>query len=696
MQGRRSRASAARGRRSAPRRIARAAPPGSALCRALGFGLLLLLGACTNSPYPEADSGKKVLYLPYFEAPRKLDPQVTYSTVDHAIVGRIYDTLLEYHYLERPYRVIPGMLESVPEPEPQADGKVRYALRLRDGLSYAVDECFAVRGSSAEVRAARKRPVRAADILFALERIADPKVASDVGGAFAVVEGFDEFRSRLVERRKQEAAFERLPVSQQYAAVGGISGVAVLGERDVTITLREVYPQFRYWMAMNFLSPVASEAVEHYDGQGGRDDFAEHPVGTGPYRIVSYEKHARIVLEKNPDWYGVTHPEQKAPGATFPASDDPALSRRAGQPLPLVERVELRMEKERIPSFGKFLQGYYDMSAVAKESFDKVVLQDRISPEMQARGVSLKKTVAPGVYYIGFNMDDPVIGRAGGERARAIRQALSLATDVQEFLRLFMNGRGVLAQQPLPPGLFGFDEAYRNPYRQPSLEKARALLASAGLSGGVDPKTGRPLVLTFDVPDTAPEELLRFRFWVDQWRRLGIDVKLEATTYNAFQEKVRKGSYQIFQWGWIADYPDPENFMFLLTTPMARSVSQGPNTANFKDAEYDRLFSEMRTRDDDAERARIIGEMRTILERERPWIELFHPEDYVLVQGWTKDVVPFGMSVPMTKYYDVEPTERRANRAAWNAPVLWPAYVFVLVLAALVAPAVVTYRRERQ
>lgn len=666
------------------------------LARAALLSAAFALVGCTNSPYPEADSGKKVLYIPYLEAPRKLDPQVTYSTVDHAIVGRLYDTLLEYHYLERPYRVIPGMLESVPEPELLPDGKVRYSLHLRDGLSYTVDDCFRVRGASADVRVQGKRPVVAADILFALERIADPKVASDVGGAFAVVEGFDEFRVRLVERRKEQPGFAELPVSKQYAEVGGISGVSVTSAQDATITLGEVYPQFRYWMAMNFLSPVAFEAVEHYDGKGGRDDFAEHPVATGPYRMVSYEKHARIVLEKNPDWYGVTHPEQKAPGATFPDSDDPKLKRRSGQPLPLVERVELRMEKERIPSFGKFLQGYYDMSTIAKESFDKVVLQDRISPEMQARGVGLEKTVAPGVYYIGFNLDDPVIGRAGGERARAIRQALSLATDVREFLRLFMNGRGVVAQQPIPPGLFGHDASYRNPYRQPNLEKARALLASAGLPGGVDPKTGKPLVLTFDVPDTAPEELLRFRFWVDQWRRLGIDVKLEATTYNAFQEKVRKGSYQIFQWGWIADYPDPENFLFLLTTPMARSVSQGPNTANFKDAEYDRLFSAMRTRDDDAERARVIGEMRAILERERPWIELFHPEDYVLVQGWTKDVVPFGMSVPMTKYYDIDPETRRARREAWNAPVLWPAYVLVLLLAALVIPAVVTFRRERQ
>ncbi len=96
-----------------------------------------------------------------------------------------------------------------------------------------------------------------------------------------------------------------------------------------------------------------------------------------------------------------------------------------------------------------------------------------------------------------------------------------------------------------------------------------------------------------------------------------------ATTYNQFQDKVRRGAYQIFQWGWIADFPDPENFLFLLECGNAQSKSKGPNTANFCNAEFDALYREMKNLPNDDRRAALIKQMVAILERERPWIELY-------------------------------------------------------------------------
>ena len=79
-----------------------------------------------------------------------------------------------------------------------------------------------------------------------------------------------------------------------------------------------------------------------------------------------------------------------------------------------------------------------------------------------------------------------------------------------------------------------------------------------------------------------------------------------------FQEKVRNGAYQIFMWGWVADYPDPENFLFLLWGPMAQATSLGPNTANFDHPRFNELFLEMKDRPNDGRRAELIGEMRNI------------------------------------------------------------------------------------
>jgi len=273
---------------------------------------------------------------------------------------------------------------------------------------------------------------------------------------------------------------------------------------------------------------------------------------------------------------------------------------------------------------------------------------------------------------------------------------MSLAVDTEEFTRLFSNGRGIPAHSPLPPGIFGYDAAYGNPYRRVDLERAAALLREAGYPDGIDPRTGKPLRLTFDTADTSARALLTYEFHVNSWKRLGLDVDVVATNYNQFQEKVRRGGYQIFQWGWVADYPDPENFLFLLYGPMGRTASGGPNTANFSDPRYDALFLAMKHRVNDPTRLEIIGEMLALLEHERPWIELFYPEDYVLYHGWMGNVNPPGLSIPIGKYLDIEPVRRAERRAAWNAPILWPGVVLGLVAVLVLIPGFVTLLGERR
>jgi ABC-type oligopeptide transport system substrate-binding subunit len=148
-------------------------------------------------------------------------------------------------------------------------------------------------------------------------------------------------------------------------------------------------------------------------------------------------------------------------------------------------------------------------------------------------------------------------------------------------------------------------------------------------------------------------------------------------------------------WGWVADYPDPENFFFLLSSEMARSDG-GPNTANFRNADYDALFRRMRAMENGPERLELIRRMRAIVETERPWIELFHAEMFVLQHGWMRNVKPLGMSFSILKYEDVDPVLRTRRRAEWNRPVLWPLYALAGLAVLLLVPAVVTFLRERQ
>jgi ABC-type transport system substrate-binding protein len=659
--------------------------------------LAILVAACSNNPYPGADAERKVGYLAFSEAPKTLDPQVAYSTADHLVTGAVYDRLLEYHFLERPYRLIPGLARDVPAPEPRADGHVVYRFELREDLQFADDPCFALGGAGRTTRR-----VTAEDVAFALMRIADPAVDSPVASTFAHVVGFQDFSTRLAALRKDDAAFAGRRIDEQYRAAGGIAGAHAAGPTTFELELDAPYPQILYWFAMEFTSPVAWEAIAYYDGEEGRDLFAEHPVGTGPFRVAVYDKRSRIVLERNPGWYGVRHPEWKAPAATYPSTGQPEDAQRGlldpayvGRPLPFVERVELRLDKEDIPAFTKFLQGYYDVSGIIEESFDRVVKAGTLSPDMAALGMQLEKTVVPSVFYLGFNMDDAVVGRPAGERGRKLRQAMSLVIDSREFSRIFQNERGIPAQSPIPPGLFGYDPGYVNPFRQVDLARAKELLREAGYPDGIDPKTGRRLHLTFDTQDTSARGRLRYQFFCDAWARLGLEVEIAATTYNQFQDKVRRGAYQLFMWGWVADYPDPENFLFLLWSEMARSKG-GPNTANFADPEYDRLFVRARELPNGEARAAVIRQIRALLERERPWIELFHQESYALVQGWMHNVKPLGMSFSTLKYQDVDATLRARRREEWNHPVRWPLAVLVVLVVLVLVPAVRTVRRRRE
>lgn len=663
---------------------------------ALAAGFAVLALACGNNPYPDADDGLRVFYTPYSEPPKTLDPQVAYATVDHDVLSNVYETLLEYHYLRRPYELIPALVTEVPEPRSLADGGVAYAFQLRRGVAYGADPAFALGAPGATTR-----ELLASDVAFGLLRIADPDVGSPVLTTFAKIRGLGAFGERLAQLRAEEPGFAALRIDEQYRRAGPVEGIRVEDPDRLEIVLDAPYPQILYWFAMPFTSPVPWEAVAWYDGREERPQFSEVAVGTGPFRLARYDKRSRIVLDRNPDWWGAEHPG--APAATYPVDGEPedaargALDPRlAGQPLPFLDRIEMRLEKEPIPAFAKFMQGYYDRSVIPKESFDTTVSEGRLSPEMEARGMRLERSVRPGVFYLGFNMSDPVVGAPAGERGRKLRQAMSLAVDVPEFLRVFLNRRGIPAQSPIPPGIFGYDPEYRNPYRQHDLERARALLVEAGLPNGIDPETGRALRITFDTPDTSVQGRLRYQFLIDGWKRLGLDVELSATSYNQFRDKVRRGAYQLFFWGWVADYPDPENFLFLLWTEMAQTKSGGPNTANFSDPRFDALFDQLKDRENDDLRAARIRDALALLEIERPWIELFHPEDYALVHGWLGGMKPMGLPVPVWKYYAIEPAARAGSRAAWNRPVRWPAVALAGLAVAAVVPAVVSWRRERR
>jgi ABC-type transport system substrate-binding protein len=680
--------------------------------------LLLFLGALLagcgevwNNPYPAGERGKNILYLSFPERPKHLDPVQSYTEDEARFTQQVYEPPLQYHYLKRPYELIPLSAVEVPKPRVLEGGKFTvYEIRIRPGIRYQPHPGFVESNhnlKAASIQSLKSpydlalgtRELVADDYIYQIKRLAHPRLHSPIFGLMAeYIVGMADYAKHLsrldssqwIDLRKHE-----------------LKGVQRVDSHTFRVTLNGSYPQFVYWLAMPFFAPVPWEAEKFFSQPGMQTKNLTldwWPVGTGPYMLTENDPNARMVLQRNPNFRGETYPGEGEPG-------DGELLQDAGRTMPFIDRVVYSREKESIPIWNKFLQGYYDLSAIASDVFDQAVRVSiegdaGVSPEMEEKGIKLSTSVAASTGYVAFNWDDSVVG-GPSERARRLRQAISIAFDVEEQISIFANGRGIAAQGPIAPGIFGYVEGRDgiNPVvydwvegkpQRKSIESARKLLAEAGYPDGRDAKSGQPLVLYLDTVARGPGDKAVFDWYRQQFGKLSIQLEVRTTDWNRFQEKIRKGTTQLFRLGWNADYPDPENFLFLLHGPQSRARTQGENAANYLNPEYDALFEKMKSMENGPERQRLIDRMVHIARRDAPWIWGIHPKDYSLRHAWLANDKPNNMARNNIKYLKLDVENRAAMRRTWNRPVIWPTVLILLGLAASAVPAFVSYRRRER
>ncbi|MCP3669737.1 MAG: ABC transporter substrate-binding protein [Gammaproteobacteria bacterium] len=716
-----------------------------------GVGLMaiffaVLLSGCDqtalNSPYSRAESEQNIVYSSFSERPKHLDPVRSYSSNEYTFLGQIYEPLLQYHYLKRPYQLVPLVAEQVPVPRyldaagavlpEDADEKdiatSEYEIRVRKGVRYQPHPAFATgKGgdytyhslSSDRIAAANKlsdffetgsREMTAADYIYQIKRLANPRLHSPIAGLIGqYIIGFKEFGKEIVaatEKQQQATGSERPYVDLREIP---LEGVQQTGRYSFRIRVRGKYPQLVYWMAMPFFSPMPWEADRFYS-QPGMDkrniNLNWYPVGTGPFMLSENNPNLRMVLERNPNFYGEHYPDH---GEKQDAST--GLLRDAGKTMPFIDKAIYSLEKESIPYWNKFLQGYYDTSGVSSDSFDQAVQfsdlgEVGLTDAMRKKGIDLLTAVTTSIFYMGFNMADPVIG-GESERSRLLRRAISIAVDMEENISIFSNGRGVAAQGPIPPGIFGYrtGAAGINQYiydvvdgkpKRKSIAVAKELLDKAGYPNGRDAKTGQALTLYFDTSSAGPDGKARLNWMRKQFEKLGVQLVIRATDYNRFQDKMRKGKAQIFMWGWNADYPDPENFLFLLYGPNSKLEHGGENASNYNNPKFNALFDRMKNMSNGPERQQIIDEMLEILRQDAPWSWGFHPKAFSLFHSWYSNVKPNLMANNTLKYKRVDPELRSKLQREWNQPIFWPVWGFILLLIVTAIPAVMVYRRHER
>lgn len=701
---------------------------------------VLLLSACSdslwNNPYPASDADKSIYYDSFSERPKHLDPVSSYSSNEYTFLGQIYEPPLQYHFLKRPYELIPLTASSIPKPVYyDEDGiqldenapveqvkEVHYRISIQPGILYQPHPAFALDKNDQYVfhdlneeklagvntindfDKVGTRELLARDYVYQIKRMAHPKVHSPIAGLMnKYILGLSELGETLKEFQTENP--KRFINLHDF----DLEGVKVIDDYTFEIVLKEKYPQFIYWLSMSFFAPMPWEADYFYNQTGMKDKNITldwFPVGTGPFMLTENNPNRRMVLKRNPNFRGETFPTEG--DATDKAN---GLLEDAGKQMPFFDTAIYSLEKESIPSWNKFLQGYYDTSGIVSDSFDQAVSfsasgEAQLTDEMKAKGIKLLTAVTTSSFYMGFNMADEVIG-GDSERSRLLRRAISIAVDYEEFISIFANGRGISAQGPIPPGIFGHIEGEQgiNPYvyqweegdiKRRSLDEAKALMVEAGYPDGRDSKTGKPLVLNLDTPSAGPGSKARFDWTRKQFSKLGIDLVVRATDYNRFQEKMRKGTAQIFQWGWNADYPDPENFFFLLYGPNAKIDNNGENAANYKNVEYDILFNQMKSMPNNESRQEVINQMVEILREDSPWLWGMHPVGFSLHHGWYKNAKPNLMANNTLKYKRIDPELRNEQRKKWNKPIWWPIALLFALFILLLLPAIKSYKQREE
>ena len=718
----------------------------------VGFmlGALVFVAGCDNSPNPKGSESSNTLFVAFQErSPRHLDPTASYSLNEVPYMYAVYEPPYAYHYLKRPYQLVPksaaelatpNFFDNEGKPLPaDAPGELvaesQYDIHIKQGVRYAPHPAFAKDASgeyayhaltAAQTRDKHSpldfeqtgtRELVAEDFVYALKRHATPRIETPIFGIFSeYVLGLKDYGALIrAEDKKLRAGLDPAALDKpfldlrKYPLVGAIA----LDKYTYRVRIKGKYPQWKYWMTLTFTAPVPWEADKFYAQPGMAKNSLTldvWPVGTGPFMAVEYDADRRHVLLRNPNYHGATYPCEGVPG-----DKESGLLDDCGKALPFLDKLVFNVERDKTPLRSKFTQGFLDVPEIERNDWGPDFLadandSDEVKKKFEERGMRFPKSIEPQNWYLGFNWLDPVVGQGDTPeqqlKNRKLRHALSIAIDWEEgYGRVFTQKAGEVAHSPLPGSMFGSRHGTpegMNPVTHKlvdgkvvrrSLDEARVLLSEAGYPDGRDAKSGKPLVLNYDyqrVP--TPEFKAELDWMVKQFAKLGVQLEIRATDYNQFQEKMLKGKQQIFWWGWFADYPDAENFLFLLYGPNSKAKFEGENAANYLNPEYDKRYKQLALLEDGPVKQKMIDEMVDILRTDAPWAWGYFPYSAGAYQKWQPNGKYGLFTNDRALYYRIDAPMRARLQAEWNRPRYWP---MLLLAASLLLLAWIGWRAYR-
>ncbi|SHN00773.1 ABC transporter substrate-binding protein [Rhizobacter sp. OV335] len=574
-----------------------------------------------------ASPGLKTFRWALLSAETGFDPVKISDLYSRYVTTHLFEALVRYDYLARPFKVRAEAAAAMPEVS--ADFRT-YTFRIRPGVYFQDDPAFK----------GQRRELVAQDFVYAIKRFFDPANASpnyaemnDQGFI-----GLDELR--------QQALAKKTPFDYDKP----VEGLRALDRHTLQIKLESPRPRLLFTLADSSLyGAVAREVVEFYG-----DKTMEHPVGTGPFRLATWRRSSQIVLERNPGFHEAFYDAE--PNADD-AEGQALLQRFKGRRLPMIDRVEISIIEESQPRWLAFLNGETDLVTVPLEFANQAVPNGKLAPNLAKRGIQMQRVVNPDrtLYY--FNMEDPTVGGYTADKV-ALRRAIRLAIDVTREINGVRRGQAIPAQSMVAPGTFGYDPNYKTENSDYNVPRAKALLDMYGYvdrngDGWRDMPDGSPLVIQYA---TSPDSLQRQfdELWKRNMDAIGVRVEFKPAQWPENLKAARAGQLMVWQLGYTASTPDVQDAMQLLYGPGAG----GQNLGRFRNERFDAIYDRMRSMPDGPERLALLDEANRIVTALAPHKYNVHRIVTDLAQPW---IVGYRRPVFVSRfwqYLDIDESRR--------------------------------------
>jgi ABC-type transport system substrate-binding protein len=523
----------------------------------------------------------------------------------------------------------PNVAAAMPE---VTDNYQTYTFKIKPGIYFADDPAFK----------GQKRELVAEDFVYSLKRHYDPrwKSANLYILENAKILGLSELRKKLTEEKKP------------FDYDSPVEGLKALDRYTLQIKLGTPSPRFLYNLAdSSFTGAVAREVVDMYG-----DKIGEHPVGTGPFRLKSWKRSSRIVLEKNPGYREVFYNEEAPAGD---ARLQAIAQQFKGKRLPLLDEVQIAIIEEPQPRWLSFLNEEADlMDQLPADFAPSVIPNNKLAPNLAKKGITLVRYPRADVAVSYFGMENPVVGGYEPHKV-ALRRAISLAVDVEREIRLVRRSQAIPAQGPIAPQTWGYDPAFKTEMSTHSRARAKALLDLHGYvdkdgDGWRDQPDGKPLLLEYS---TSPDQ--QSRQLNEQWKKnmdaINIKIEFKVAKWPENLKSSRAGKLMMWGVGWSAGAPDGDTFLALGYGPN----KGGANHARFNLPAFNKLYEQQRELPDGPERMQIMTEAQKLMVAYMPYkvhvhrifSDLAHP----WVQGYSRNI----FVRDFWKYVDVDAVQRQ-------------------------------------